>query len=226
MNPFDFFRVVRLTTGEVLGSQGSEGSFIRPNVVNTYHERFGQVGEGIHDVSGPATDAVRAIRIYRHGVRTPSNSVAFVNLHLYGYVDEPSARRVEFVNTESERPVSPRDLDWGQRALDSTALRSYRLRNRSTTQTAEDIQISMEELQFRGDLIAESSTVVSQFSFSGDGSSWSSTLDLPDLAPGESSDIFFVRNVVPPIPLPFYSVPQPPQGRQEALMVASVGAWS
>ena len=137
---------------------------------------------------------VKAIRFYaynhdNHGVRT---------LHLYG---KPTAGenpdRVIFWKSsmDDDAQLLPEDLDPGDEGDVTRGLnydKYFRIKNNSSTMTANSIDISCEILT------DTTPSVPSQFKFSYQGSPYASSVTIPSLLPGSLSDDITVRYEVDP----------------------------
>lgn len=151
---------------------------------------------GIVPVAGAATRNVRAIRLTL--TLPPSaggvDSVGpAMKLHVYGEPDTTAiGSRLDFWQADIDQRFSPEDSDWGDVPLTTTKDRSFRVRNRSTDETAVNVRVALEA--------AASSTTPAPSGFfllSLDGVIWQGAILLASLSPGMLSPEIFIRMVVP-----------------------------
>lgn len=141
------------------------------------------------NISAISRANVRALRIYAsHGYNSHSRLGA---AHIYGKPSN-SGNRLEFWHPTLDEPLSnyPAWLDWGNRPRGSTATRYVRVKNISGLLTASPITVGMEAL-------ADAPlSVVSQHSFSLDDSTFTPTVTIPSLAPGEISPVIAIKQAL------------------------------
>lgn len=109
-------------------------------------------------------------------------------LHLYGSPsDTVDVDRLFFIETGSTNNVAPAFFDFGDVPRSSTATKTFRIRNASNSLTANSITLS------RTVLFDGTPTVSGDFQFSSDGTTWSNTLSIGNLAPGTNSGTLHIR---------------------------------
>lgn len=148
------------------------------------------------------TGAKKAVRLL-YGGTAPFNTECFGFVHLYG---EKAAGQtpddVIFIddNTDLEFQAA---LDFGDRPLGTTVARVFRLKNTSSTKTANTVNLQCND---------------SDFSISADGVTWVATLNFSSLAPGAETSNLYVRCTTPG--------PGGMLGPRFAEMVVTVGSWT
>lgn len=112
-----------------------------------------------------------------------------VSLHLYGVIAAgESPHRLEFWHPTSDARIGGAYFDWGDTPRSSSADRSVRVKNVSTTKTAHDVEVSFNALT---DGIP---SVTSQFTVSENaGVSFTASVELGSIAPGGFSPVLVVR---------------------------------
>lgn len=150
---------------------------------------------GIFPVSGPASRQVRAVRVVQVGTNSSSqNNYVVLWLHLYGEVDTTAYEdRLEMWSTEDDLPTHATWFDWGDTPQASSAEKSFRIKNMSSTRTAQGVTVRAVQAA------ATTSPEPSQFlTFSVDGGlTWLATADITSLSPGTVSEVIRVRRVTP-----------------------------
>lgn len=132
------------------------------------------------------------LRGYRTYYGTP-DTVWVYNIHLYGmiasgetpdrllWIDE--ATGLEFGDTSA--PVT---MDWGNKALDTTNIWQFRLKNNSATLSATNTTISISDAD-RGSS--------AWYEYSTNGSTYSVPLNIGTIAAGSTSVLLYARQVIP-----------------------------
>lgn len=134
------------------------------------------------------TKALPGCKAVRLGVQDNNAFGPFARaLHLYGAPSAAAGNRLELWHPTLTQRLGPADLDWGNAAQGSTAIRQFRVKNASASQTANTITVSLDALT------DSSPTQVSQHSLSSDGSTFTGTLSLGNLAPGAISSILHLK---------------------------------
>ena len=134
---------------------------------------------------------VRGIRI-RLNQDPVSNHLTFYGMHFYGTLSAgQDTDYLEFVQVGSTARTPANHFEWSDVQQSTTRDKTFRVINRSASARADDILISVEALT------NTSPTVVDQFTFSMDGSPFTSTLTIPSLDPGEVSSVITVRQTIP-----------------------------
>lgn len=112
--------------------------------------------------------------------------------HVYGdYSSGANPDRLEIWKPSTDAEIDPGTFDWGDIPRNSSAQKTFRVKNRSATLTAHGVVLSFEQ---------NTAMVPSQagwHQFSTDGSTWASTINIGDLAPGALSPVLYVRRVTP-----------------------------
>jgi hypothetical protein len=119
-------------------------------------------------------------------------SLTFKGIHLYGAISSSAtADRLAFWQPATDAEVGPAHFDWGNVPRGTSADKSFRLKNLSSTLTATDIDVFAEALT------PGTPSVAGMRLFSLNGTTWTSTVNIASLAPGAISPVIYVRRVVP-----------------------------
>jgi hypothetical protein len=148
------------------------------------------------------TSPKRVIRCY-YGPNGPFSNSEYGMFHLYG---EKAAGQTpddilfidDITDLEFQAP-----LDFGDRPLGTTVTRVFRLKNASTSKTANNVNLQCND---------------SDFAISSDGTTWVPTLNFSSLAPGAETSNLYVRCTTPG--------PGAQLGPRFAEMVVTVGSWT
>jgi hypothetical protein len=144
-------------------------------------------------------------RAIRFALQANVNGLNLVLLHLYGrkaagqtpddiiFIDHDTTPGVEYAAAE----------DFGDRPLGTTVVRQFRVKNASTTKTANTINIQAND---------------SDFTISTDGTTWVVTINIASLAALAESATMYIRNTTP--------APGSLLGPRFAEVVAIVGSWT
>lgn len=128
----------------------------------------------------------RAIRAGNNGGSSRGN-VRFIGL--WGEPVNPK-KLVFWHPTEDEKISDPAYFDWGDRYINQTIPpKSFRIKNTHDTMAASDISISVEALYNDGG----TPNIIESHSLSNDGSTYESSVDIAALAPGEVSDVIYLK---------------------------------
>lgn len=164
---------------------------------------------------GTTTRNVRALRISRRDVYSLvlGSGNTGVTLHLYGEPDTlASDDRLAFWRPAADLPLAAGALDWGDTPVGSSADKSFRVRNLSTTQTAQDIVLDVLPGSPAGVPPVDGYLLFSL----DDGETWEQTVSLTSLSPGATSSLIRVRRVVPS---------DAALGPYAPRLISQVGAW-
>lgn len=115
-------------------------------------------------------------------------------LLLYGYPSDRTRDRaiLELVEASSDNLISPSNFDWGDIAQGGTAQSTFRVKNRSSLFTATNVEVSFDTF------FDSTPSLVGQHEFSLDGSTWSQTLDVGNVAPLGFSPTITMRATIDP----------------------------
>lgn len=107
-------------------------------------------------------------------------------MHLYGsIVGGQNPDRLRFWHDTLDQEVGPAHFDFGDMAVGTQKAIQFRVKNNSSTLTANTITLSRESASY--------SEVVTGLEFSSDGINYFPTLSLSNLPPGGTSSIVFLR---------------------------------
>lgn len=135
---------------------------------------------------------IRGIRIRYHR-SSGSNAPSFLIYlwHLYGSIPAGSNDdRVEFWDPSIDQQMPHAHLDFGDMPVGTQKQKQFRIKNLSSTLTANSVDLATEDL--------ESSGLASGLQLSLDGTNWLSSVNLGNLGPGVISATVNVRRTVGP----------------------------
>lgn len=133
-----------------------------------------------------------AIRAVRFQLNNSTSASLFSAFHLYG---EPAPgenlNRLELWHPTLNEKLPPAYLDWGDVPRSSSADRTFRVKNLSTSQTAGAVRVAM-------DILTDASpSVPAQHTLSYDGGSFLAQVTIGDLSPGAISGPVTMRRITP-----------------------------
>lgn len=139
---------------------------------------------------GAANQGVRGVRI------SSSSSTVLPNiraLHLYGDVSSSATPdRIAVWHPTTDTPLPATQFDWGNVPRSTSANRSFRIKNLSSTLTAHSIEVYIEALTPGTPSVSGMHTVSDN-----GGATFLTSITIPSLDPGEISDTLILRRVVP-----------------------------
>lgn len=156
------------------------------------HTRIGPPSQDLMrtSIQTVAINDIKGIR-FKHAGSAPQVLYAMA---LYG---APTAAaltaapdRLRLWHPTSDAEVGGAHFDFGDLKLGQTAAKTFRIRNNSATLTASAISVVLEVLS------ELSPATLSEYSFSLDGTTWTTSISPPNLAPGATSGVLHVRRVV------------------------------
>lgn len=125
-------------------------------------------------------------------------------MHLYGEkVAGQTPDDILFLDGENAYAEFTVADDFGDRPLGTTVSRTFKVKNASTTKTANSINLQCND---------------ADFAMSENGTTWVTTINISSLAPGASSSALYVRNTTPD--------PGNLLGPRFARIVCTVGSWT
>lgn len=133
---------------------------------------------------------VKGIRL-RYDRNSGSNATSFrlYVWHLYGSIPAgANDDRIEFWSPTVDQQMVPAHLDFGDMPLSTQSQKQFRIKNLSSTLTANSVDLTIEDL--------ESSGLASGLQLSLDGSTWLSSVNLGNISPGTISAIVYLRRTV------------------------------
>lgn len=136
---------------------------------------------------------IKAIRFQASRISSGAfNDFAPSQMHIYGTPNSGAViDRLVFWDPTTNVALAAAGLDWGNVPRSSSADKTFRVKNVSTTKTAQGIVISPEALS------DTSPSVPGQHLFSTDGTTFTASINIGDLAPGATSSVLYVRRVTP-----------------------------
>ena len=140
-------------------------------------------------LQGVADGSCRMLLLDQIGATAGGSGIGMI--HLFGTSE--AADRLELWDPLLDQRLAPAALDWGTVVRGSSADKRFRVKNRSTSLTANSITVSI------GDIgSAATPPVAAQHVFSvDDGETFSATASISSLAPTQVSEVVTIRRVVP-----------------------------
>ena len=183
------------------------GVYTRSRAVkDVFRNVYDESQVGIHSFAGVAARQVKALRIYpltpNSNNTSSANARGWYFLHLYGEPDTDALGQnwLQAWRSDSNMRLGGATLSWGDVQVASSSDKSFRIKNQSTTKTANDIVISVEDPLYYPAHIAD------QFVMSLDEETWTSTLTIGAIGPETISPTIYLRRVTPAdSPLTTYS---------------------
>lgn len=121
-------------------------------------------------------------------ISTPNSQGSARSLHLYGRpAAGPNPDRLRFWHPTTDTEVLGSYFDYGDMTQGKTSTVQFRIKNSSTTKTANNITIADDAITVPAPSLATQTT------FSSDGSSFSATVNIGNLAPGVLSPVLHAR---------------------------------
>lgn len=137
-----------------------------------------------------ARNGIRGIRF--SSVSGIGNGVAYSAIHLYGSIStNQNPNRLAIWDPAGDFAARGAYFDWGNTPRGSSADRTFRVKNMSSSRTANAINLSLD---------AATDTVPSvpgQYLLSADGTTFSGQITIGDLGPGGLSPVLTIRRVTP-----------------------------
>jgi hypothetical protein len=143
------------------------------------------------NIVAQSVTGVRAIRIKSTHTGGPGWEPTLA-MHVYGApASGENTDRLEFWDPSSNVRVAPSYFDWGNVMRSSSADKTFRVKNLSGTQTANNVVVSVEALT------DGSPSVPAQFLVSTDGTNFYSSVTITSISPGAASGVLTVRKTTP-----------------------------
>lgn len=154
------------------------------NVVSTHQIRN---RDSINNLSQTGLRGIRLRYLRTNGSNSPSFLIYV--FHFYGSIPAgANDERIEFWDPSSDQQMPHAHFDFGDMPRGSQSQKQFRIKNLSATQTANGIDLTIEDL--------ESSGLTSGLELSTDGSNWLSSINIGNLAPGAISSSLYIRRTV------------------------------
>jgi hypothetical protein len=113
------------------------------------------------------------------------------SLHLYGTPHTVSGDQLMAWHPTLNQPLGGADLDWGNVPRNSSADKTFRVKNVSATKTANSVVLTLDTLT------DTSPSVLGQHTVSYNGGAFAGTATIGNLAPGAISQLCTVRRITP-----------------------------
>lgn len=137
---------------------------------------------------------IRAVR-FRAWVQYISEGQWVQTVHLYGEpIPGANPNRLTLWHPTLDQRIVPAHFDWGDVPRSSSADKQFRVKNLSSTLTANSIRVAQEILT---DVSAGNPSVPGQHSLSTDGSTFLAQVNVGNLAPGAISGVVTLRRNTP-----------------------------
>jgi hypothetical protein len=168
-------------------TNGFDGTWVsRGTFVNT------TIGAGLRTVQSVSWSGIKAVRFHGTG-GTFGGSNDFSAVHLFGSLASgENPDRLQFWQDPTDAEVTGPYFDLGDVIRGATNIVAFRIKNNSSTLTANSIGISIEALT------DASPTAAAQHTFSTDGVSYFGTINIGNLAPGALSGTLYVKRATSP----------------------------
>jgi hypothetical protein len=138
-------------------------------------------------VFGSPVDDIVGLRIYMHAGNT--NEITFRQAAIYGHVTNPLW--LTFWHPTLDQAAEVADVDWGFHDRFTVDVLEFRLKNCHPTAGLSGISLELD------DISTDSPAAGTDHRLSDDGVSYSTTISIPDLGPGDISDVLYVRRNTP-----------------------------
>jgi hypothetical protein len=175
------------TTNGLDGSWTSTGeSFTAASVVRAT-KPFYRESASLVTFASPLS-AIRGLRL----TMDVAGSFYFRSWHVYGTpASSATTDRLAIWHPTSDAKASASWFDWGDAPQSSSADKTFRVKNLSSTYTANDIDIYIQALT------PGSPSIAGMHTLSDDTVTFQPTLNVSSLSPGEISSVFTIRRVIP-----------------------------
>lgn len=141
-----------------------------------------------------AVTGATGIKGLRTGFNHPAGGDPYISaMHIYGTISAgQNPDRLSFWHPSLDQPLSqtPAWMDWGDRPRGTSATKQVRVKNISGSMTASNVTVGMEALT------DTTPAMVGQHDFALDGVTFTPTVSIASLAPGEISPIITVRQTL------------------------------
>jgi hypothetical protein len=145
---------------------------------------------------------------WRWGVATAMQNFDVRAVHLFGRYSAAS-NRLELWDPSVDQRIDPAGLDWGNTPRSTTDTRTFRVKNRSATLTANSIVISAGDSSTAGEIASSLDFNI--------GSGYAATQNIGNLAPGAISGVVTIRRTLSSVH---------PLGAAAGLVIATPGSWT
>lgn len=149
-----------------------------------------------NNIAAVTWNGIRGIRIRHTVTPNPGNTVvrSVAAFHLYGDIAAgQSVDRLRFWDPTLDQEVGGAFFDWGDTPRNTTATKTFRVKNNSATLTANAVSLLFEALT------NSTPSLLSQFAFSTDGVNFAAApIALGNLLPGALTGVITVRRTLDP----------------------------
>jgi hypothetical protein len=195
-------------------SDGTDGTWTPFTVTYSslgQHDQSSDVSKPYYrsDIASVALTNVKGLRVRYNCTYPWSMTYRMYVFHIYGNRPIIGVDRLSFWNPSSDQALGAAYLDFGDIAQGSSVTRQFRIKNLSSTLTANGITVDVSDIQ------PEYSGTGIQLST--DNTTFQSSITIGNLAPGAISAILYVRRSVP--------VSETPSQRN-ARLLANATTWS
>lgn len=173
------------------GTDGSWSVFTVTYANIAQHDNIADIPKPYYrsDLATVALSNVRGIRIRWRGSGGYNGVAKIFVLHIYGSRPSASVDRLAFWNPSTDNALTAAYLDFGDIAQGTSLTRQFRIKNLSGTLAASSISVSV------SDLLPEYGSGGIQVS--SDNTTYSTSINIGNLAAGTISPVLYVRRTVP-----------------------------
>lgn len=144
-----------------------------------------------NDIEAHSLTGVKGL-MFRATIGSAGGRVFRARVHVYGSPSAGAApNRLRFWDPTLDQAVTPAFFDWGDVNRSTTLTKTFRIKNPSSTLTANSVTLAVEALS------DTSPTNTSAHEFSTDNITFASSINIGNLAPGALSSVLYVRRTTP-----------------------------
>lgn len=159
---------------------GTWTSIANPWIANNVGDPLPEYRQNINPITA---GSVKALKF----TNSPTNGFRIYSLHLYGSIPAiENPNRLIFWDASLDQPTGGAYFDWGDVVQGQSYTKTFRVKNNSSTQTAQSITLS-----------TGSETFGMALQFSTDNVTYTPTLSIGNLAAGATSSTIYAKRSVP-----------------------------
>lgn len=193
------------------GTNGTWSTFNPSFTLEDSHDQTTELSKPFYrsDIANLALTNITGIRVrYNRTAGGASYGRIIYTLHVYGSRPSTGVDRLAFWDPSSDIVASPALLDFGDHAQGTVTTRQVRVKNLSGGLTANSITVSTQDIAAEFGANLQVST---------DDSTYASSINIGNLAPGAISSVFYVRRTVPPAAT---------ETQRSGQILANAGSWT
>lgn len=167
-------------------TNGYDGTWVnRGTFVNT------TIGAGLRTIQSVTWSGIKAVRFHGAGGNF-GGSNRFLAIHVFGTpASGQNPNRLRLWHPTLDQEITGAYFDWGDVPRSTALTKQFRVKNNSSTLTANSVALTREALT------DTSPTNVSAHEFSTDGVNYAGTVNIGNLAPGAISSVLTMRRTTP-----------------------------